>query len=217
MKSSFKSQLLVWDLPLRLWHWAFVVAIGTALATALIDELQSLVVHQWAGITVFCLLVFRLTWGLWGGIYARWQHYRTTPKKFIQHFRRRGVSEPHTSPGIVLVLILMLAALAQSTSGLFMTDDVFFEAPLHDFIEGEAADVVDDIHTNAWRLLLVAVSIHLLAHFIYGLVLRNTISLSMVTGKKQASGAPTHYGSMAVFASTGLALICFGVLATLAD
>ena len=217
MSESKPKSVLVWDLPLRIWHWAFAIAVLTALTTALVDPMQSIVVHQWAGITVFCLLVFRLTWGIWGGLYARWKIYRTTPQAFINHFLGRGRTSPHTSPGIVMALLLMVAAIAQSTTGLFMTDDIFFEAPLHRWIDGDAADMVDDVHSNAWRLIGFAVGVHLIAHLVYGVLLRDPISLSMFTGRKYGPITPTSYRVSALLISASLALVAFMALYWLAD
>ena len=211
------GKVTVWDLPLRIWHWLFGGAVLTALATGLIEEFDSIIVHQWAGISVVCLLVFRLTWGFWGGVYARWSKYSTTPRKILLHFLRRGQLTPHTAPGIVLALVLMLAALAQSVSGLFMTDDIFFDGPLFRYIDDATADTLSGIHHNAWRVVLGAVGLHLVAHLIYGLVLRDSTPLSMITGKKDVTLAPASNSWYGAALSVVIASVVFLGLAVLAD
>ena len=76
-------------------------------------------------------MVFRLGWGLWGGQYARFTHYWTTSRAFVDHFLRRGEPKAHTSPGIALAVVLLLAVAVQVGTGLFATDDIFNEGPLN--------------------------------------------------------------------------------------
>lgn len=217
MTDVLPEKVTVWDIPLRIWHWLFGAAVLTALATGLIEELYSLEVHQWAGISVVSLLVFRAIWGVCGSTYARWTKYWTTPRKFIDHFRRKGELTPHTSPGIVLVVLLMVAALVQSTTGLFMTDDIFFDGPLHSYIEDDTFDWVYLIHHNVWRFVVVAVAIHLSAHLIYGFILRDPTPLSMITGKKRVALPPVSTPWVRAAISLTAAVATFAVLTSLAD
>ena len=211
------EKVTVWDVPLRAWHWLFSAAILTALATGLIEEFYDIEVHQWAGISVVSLLVFRLTWGIWGATYARWTKYWTTPRKFIDHFLRKGELTPHTAPGIVLALILMFGALVQSATGLFMTDDIFFEGPLHDYVDDATFDWIYLVHHNAWRLVVVAVAVHLLAQFIYGVVLRDPTPIGMVTGRKLVALPQVSTPWIRAVFSFGLSVLTFVVLVILAD
>lgn len=211
------DKVTVWDVPLRIWHWLFGAAVLTALATGLIEELYDIEIHQWAGTTVVSLLVFRLTWGIWGASYARWSKYWTTPRKFFDHFLRRGELTPHTAPGIVLVVILMFAVLIQSVTGLFMTDDIFFEGPLHDYVDEATFDWIYLFHHNAWRFILVAVVVHLLAQIIYGVVLRDPTPLSMVTGQKRVALPAVSTPWIRALFSLGMGVVTFFVLAFFAD
>lgn len=211
------DKVTVWDVPLRIWHWLFGAAVLTALATGLIEEIYDIQVHQWAGITVVSLLVFRLTWGIWGATYARWTKYWTTPRKFVDHFLRKGELTPHTAPGIVLVVILMIAALVQSATGLFMTDDIFFEGPLHDYVDEATFDWIYLLHHNAWRFVAVAVGVHLLAQLIYGVVLRDLTPLSMITGQKRVALPTVSTPWIRALFSLAMSVVTFLVLALLAD
>ena len=55
----------VWDLPLRLFHLALLLSVGTALATAWMGG-NAMVWHGRAGAVVAGLLGFRLAWGVLG-------------------------------------------------------------------------------------------------------------------------------------------------------
>lgn len=111
----------------------------------------------------------------------------------------------------------MLAAVFQSVTGLFMTDDIFFEGPLFDLVDDPVASWVREIHLNAWRVVVVAVAIHLLAHLVYGIVLRDPTPLSMVTGQKDVDLPPTVTPWMRALLSLFVGLLVFVSLAMLAD
>ena len=59
----------VWDLPLRLWHWAFAACVLAAWFTPTVyDRL-----HRIVGYAVLGLLAFRFVWGFWGSRYSRFR------------------------------------------------------------------------------------------------------------------------------------------------
>ena len=127
----------VWDLPIRLWHWTFAACVAFSLYTGLAGDIALLDWHQRSGFAILALLLFRLGWGAWGGRYARFPHYVTTPRRvfafFAEGLRRRrqrggpakpgGGNDPHTAPGVALVVLLFLAVGVQAVTGLFATDD----------------------------------------------------------------------------------------------
>ncbi len=174
----------IWDWPLRLWHWAFAAGIAFSLYSGLDGDIGLLEWHQRSGLALLGLVVFRIGWGLWGGRQARFHLYWTTPSAFIDHFRGRGSGGAHTSPGIVLAVALFAAAALQVGTGLFATDDIFNEGPLSRYVSTDFARTATWIHRRLHWLILAAVSVHLAAHAIYGLVLRDATSLAMFTGRK---------------------------------
>ena len=179
---------VIWDWPLRVWHWLFGAGIAFSLYTGLKGDITLMEWHQRSGLMLLGLLVFRLGWGLWGGRYARWRNYWTTPAEFVDHFRPAGTRRAgaaHTSPGIALAAVLLAAACVQVGTGLFATDDIFTEGPLHGHVSDEFASAADWVHHRLHWLILGAVGVHLAAHAIYGLVLRNPTPLAMLTGRKR--------------------------------
>lgn len=180
----------VWDWPLRLWHWALAACVGFSLYSGLAGDLDLLTWHQRSGLALVGLLVFRLGWAVWGGLYARFRHYWTTPKAFLNHFRGRGAATPHTAPGVALVVLMFLALVAQVGTGLFATDDIFNEGPLAGQVSTEFARSATWVHRRLHWLILGAVSVHLSAHAIYAFVLRDRTPLGMCTGRKPLPPEP---------------------------
>ena len=180
---------VIWDWPLRLWHWLFAACIAFSLYSGLDGDIGLLDWHQRSGLTLLGLLVFRLGWGLWGGRYARWGNYWTTPAAFVDHFRSKGAKSAHTSPGIALAAVLIAATAVQVGAGLFTTDDIFNEGPLHRYAPAEFARAATWIHHRLYWLILGAVGVHLAAHAVYGVILRDRTPLAMFTGRKPDRGS----------------------------
>ena len=176
---------MIWDWPLRIWHWAFAAFIVFSLYSGLAGDIGLLEWHQRSGLVLLGLVVFRVGWGLWGGRYARFGHYWTTPRAFVDHFLRRGERRAHTSPGVALAVVLLLAVAVQVGTGLFATDDIFNEGPLNRYASDEFARTATWIHHRAHWLVLGAGVVHLTAHAVYGLVLRDPTPLAMFTGRKR--------------------------------
>ena len=177
----------VWELPIRLWHWLFAGCVLFSLYTGLAGDFSLMEWHLWSGYTIIALLLFRLGWGLWGGLYTRFRHYVTTPRRILAHFGwgsdDSGAARAHTAPGIALVVLLFLGVAVQATTGLFATDDIFINGPLRAHVDDEVASAMNWVHHRAFWLIIALVSTHLIAHAVYG-AMRDPTPLSMITGRK---------------------------------
>ena len=188
---------VIWDWPLRLWHWAFAACIGFSLYSGLDGDIGLSQWHQRSGLALLGLLVFRFGWAAWGGRYARFHHYRvspwTMPKALLDHFRGRAPATlAHTTPGTALAVLLALATTAQVGSGLFATDDIFNEGPLVALVSDEFARSASWVHRRLHWLILGAVSAHLAANAVYAIGLRDKTPLAMFTGRKpKAASLPS--------------------------
>jgi Prokaryotic cytochrome b561 len=60
--------VLVWDLPIRLFHWLAVVLVAAAYLTWQLNWMDW---HAWVGDALLALLLFRLLWGFFGSETAR--------------------------------------------------------------------------------------------------------------------------------------------------
>lgn len=194
----------VWDWPLRLWHWAFAACIVFSLYSGLRGDIGLMQWHQRSGLALLGLVVFRLCWACCGGRYARFRHYWTTPAAFRDHFLGRGTAAPHTAPGVALVLLMFFAVAAQVGTGLFATDDIFNEGPLAGLVAEQFARTATWIHRRLHWVILVAVGVHLAAHAVYALVLRDPTPLAMFSGRKPTPAplpSTPHYWTRAALAS----------------
>ena len=208
-----KSKLtLVWEWPLRLWHWAVAIAVSVALLTGLLPQLDLFNVHRVAGIAVVALVVFRLLWGVIGGTYARFKHYWTTPRALVHHFTGQARPSTHTAPGVLLTLAVLLTLTLQSVAGLFTTDDVFYEGPLVQFAEDEFVETATDLHHQIWKFILALIAIHLSAHIVYLCFLRSRIPLSMFSGRKLTEDPNTTWSNWRAVLAFSVAFAVFVIL-----
>ncbi|HEX7034476.1 MAG TPA: cytochrome b/b6 domain-containing protein [Pseudomonadales bacterium] len=209
---------LVWDWPLRIWHWLFAIGVSASLVTGLIGDVSLMDWHLWLGYSALALLLFRLGWALWGGRYARLDTFRTSPGRILAHFRGRGEAGPptaeprtmgpRTAPGAALAILLFLAVMVQAAAGLFTTDDIFTEGPLVRHASSDTVDLMSAVHHRAYWVVLALIAVHLLAHLVYALR-RDPTPLSMFTGRKPVALPPTRHRPVRALVT---ALVCAGAV-----
>lgn len=194
---------VVWELPMRVWHWALACCLAGSLYTGLAGDIALMERHQQFGYGILGLLLFRLGWGLWGGRYARFANYRFDPRRVLAHFRGRDRGAPHTAPGMAFTIVFLLLLAAQVGTGLFATDDIFTEGPFSRLVENETARQLTGIHHRVYWLILAGVTLHLLAHVVYALR-RDPLPLAMITGRKRVDLEPARPAwTLAVLTAAG--------------
>jgi cytochrome b len=186
------SRTLVWDWPLRIWHWSFALVIAGALATGLSGDIGLMEWHMRLGYSAVGLLLFRLGWALWGGRYARLGTFRVTPARLVAHFTGHPAQTPRTAPGALLAVAMFALVAAQAISGLYTTDDIFTEGPLVRHGSAATLALMSYVHHRVFWGIAGLIGVHLLAHAVYGLR-RDPTPLSMFTGYKTVAAVPTRH------------------------
>ncbi|TWB07270.1 cytochrome b/b6 domain-containing protein [Bradyrhizobium stylosanthis] len=168
----------VWDLPLRLWHWAFAAGILAAWFTPTVyDRL-----HRIVGYTVLGLLAFRLIWGFWGSRYSRFRmvgvRLRAAPR-YLWNLRR-GITGRYIglNPAGTLMLVALLLAIAVSAiTGAMSVTVTFF-----------GVWWVEDTHHYSSDAVIVLVVLHVVGVLLMGLLQRENLIRAMITGRKRIRG-----------------------------
>ena len=169
------SQVRVWDLPLRLFHWTLAAAI----ALAFLSSEEGSPLSEWhiaSGWVAAVLIAFRIVWGFVGGEHARWANF-VRPSRLTAHLREliRFRPQPtlgHNPLGALSVLVLLALAAAVVWTGAAL---------------GEAGEDVHEL--LAWTLLGV-IGLHILAVVLMSLLSRENLVRAMVTGRKPADRHP---------------------------
>jgi len=183
-------RIKVWDLPTRLFHWALFVAVTVSLLTGLQGG-NWMVWHERTGLLVLGLLTFRLIWGLLGSTYARFAQFFPTPRSLLAYLRGYWHGEGHNPLGALSVFALLLVLLFQAGSGLFSTDDIVFDGPLHDLVSSDLSQTLSGLHRQGLWVIVGLVSLHVLAVLFYTFVRRNNLIKPMITGWKPAPSSGT--------------------------
>lgn len=181
---------LVWDWPLRLFHWVLAVTVALSLYTGLTGGFELMDWHQRSGFVVLALLAFRLLWGLVGSHHSRFASFLRGPAAVLSWVRAalRGappVAAGHNPLAGWMILLLLLALTVQGVTGLFATDDLFVEGPLVWLVDGDTASLMTGVHSwGPWTVGGLA-GLHLLAIAVHRLWFREPLIAPMITGRRR--------------------------------
>ncbi len=213
--TSNKGQAIrVWDLPVRLFHWALVVLMTVSYFTGRAGG-DWMKFHFWSGYAILTLVLFRICWGFVGSTTARFSDFIKGPSAAFAHLgellgRARLREAGHNPMGGAMVLVLLLAVLLQASAGLFAadTDMGTVSGPLAHLIADKWVDKATAFHHYWVKVLLVLVGLHVLAVIVYLVWKRQNLIRPMVTGRKPIDDvvAPGRKPPALVFASGRLAL-----------
>lgn len=169
------TRVKVWDLPLRLFHWALVIAI----AVAFLSSEEESALNEWhvmSGWIAAALIIFRLAWGFIGGEHSRFSDF-IRPSRIGHHISMvaKGQRDPtlgHNPLGALAVLILLALTAITVWTGAF---------------GGEAAAELHEV--IAW-VLLAMVAVHIIAVIVMSIFERENLVRAMITGDKPGAHHP---------------------------
>ena len=171
----------LWDWPVRIIHWSFVVLIPLAWWTA---EESLYEYHEWIGLTLITLVITRIVWGFVGSAHARFSDFLAGPTAIAAYLRGQGArSLGHNPLGAWSVVVLLALLLLQAGSGLFNTDDILFNGPLYYMASDGFRNVMGEIHDIAFNLLLWFVALHIAAVLYHQLKLKEKLLQAMIRGR----------------------------------
>jgi cytochrome b len=189
-KKSVDHEIVVWDVPTRLFHWSVVLLIAAAYATA---RLNAMLWHSRIGYALLALLVFRLLWGMFGGETARFSNFLSWPTSALRHLRhalKRGADAwvGHNPAGGWMVLLLLMLMLGQTLSGVYVGNDIADEGPLTEHVSAAIANSIEAMHDSIiWNALLIATGAHVLTIFAYLGIRRDDLITPMIIGRRTVS------------------------------
>jgi cytochrome b len=171
------SNRLVYDLPVRLFHWSFSTAFAAAflLAKTLDDENPLFPYHMLLGLLMSSMVILRIIWGFVGPKHARFSEMPLRPMELINYFKgiisgskkKWSGHNPASSWAMVLMIVLTLglgiSGLQQVTGG---------------------AEIFEEIHELLAHGLLAVVLMHIAGIGLHLFRHRDRIFLSMLNGKK---------------------------------
>jgi cytochrome b len=195
--SAPKRRILVWDAPVRVFHWLMVASFAGAWLTA--ESEQWRLVHVTLGYTMAALVLFRIVWGLWGTRYARFSSFVRGPaaiKRYVLGLLQ-GRHEAHTGhnpAGAVAIIALLGLTLLVTFTGWLTYNDL-------------AGHCLEETHEAAANVMLAIVGAHVVAVLWTSWRFRENLVGAMVTGRKTGSpqqGVRRAWHSLAVVMLAGV-------------
>jgi len=200
---------VLWDLPLRVFHWSLVAAVTTAIVTG---ELGGAWMpwHGRAGLVIVGLLVFRVLWGVLGSATSRFTQFAPTPGRVLAYLRGRWRGVGHNPLGALSVFALLGLLSLQAATGLFGNDDIAFAGPLNHLVDDATGARSTGWHRWLANGLIALVVLHLLAIAFHVLVKRHRLVRPMITGRHdlepgRAWPRPRGYGRFGLLSSVVVA------------
>ena len=171
------TKILVWDAPVRIFHWLMVLSFAGAYLTAESESWR--LVHVTLGYTMAGLVAFRLVWGLTGTRYARFAAFVRGPKAVARslHALLRGQPEHatgHNPAGAIAIVAMLGLTAAIGATGWAAYNDI-------------SGEWVAELHELVANAMLLVVGIHVAGVVVASWLHKENLVRAMVTGRKLGS------------------------------
>ena len=145
-----KRRILVWDLPVRAFHWLLAITFAGAFLTAESERYRD--VHVALGYTMLGLLAFRLIWALVGSRYARLSSFAFGPRAVLAYLRSLLTLRPlhyigHNPAGSWVIYLLVVLGLLTGVAGYATYNDV-------------GGEWLEELHERTANAMLTLVVVH---------------------------------------------------------
>lgn len=181
---------LIWDVPLRVFHWSLVVLFFTAWITS--DGDQWLDLHIFAGYAILGLIIFRLVWGFSGTHFAKFKQFSYSFGEAKDYALNAIKGHPeryigHNPAGSWAVFVLLVGIAVVVISGFFVFGGEEGHGPVGSMASDLWGSLAKNIHNGVATLVLSVVAVHVAGVFFESYHLKEKLVLSMINGRKLVS------------------------------
>jgi cytochrome b len=167
-------RILVWDAPVRVFHWLMVMCFAGAWLTAESEHLRLL--HVTLGYTMAGLVGFRLLWGLLGTRHARFASFVRGPKAAARYVGAALRGRPdhhagHNPAGAIAIVALLALTVIVTASGWLTYAEL-------------GGDWLEELHEGAASFMLGVVGVHVAGVLIASVLQRENLVGAMLSGRK---------------------------------
>ena len=169
----------IWDLPLRLFHISLIFLVIGSISSA---KLNMLDLHQYFGVALLGLVLFRIIWGFFGTYYLSFKSFNLSIIDALSQFSKTNtITSIRTPIGCYSTLIFIIVLLSISVSGLFSSDDILYDAPLSFLTPNHTSDWTY-FHNILHYILYFLIGTHISAILYYQIVKKMKIIERIIDG-----------------------------------
>lgn len=167
-------KILVWDAPVRVFHWLMVLSFAGAYLTSEGEAWK--LVHITLGYTMAGLVAFRIVWGLMGTRYARFSAFIRGPKAVSRYVGSMLRGQPehhlgHNPAGAVAIVLLLVLTLGIVATGWASYNEL-------------AGGWVGEVHGAAANVMLGVIGVHVAGVVVASWLHKENLVGSMINGRK---------------------------------
>lgn len=173
------GKVLVWDAPVRVFHWLMVLCFAGAYLTAEQDGLRLL--HVTLGYSMAGLVAFRLLWGVVGTRHARFTDFVRGPGKVADYLRGLAQGKPahyvgHNPAGALAIVGMLGLTLTIVATGWTLYQDL-------------GGHMLKETHELLANLMVGLVALHVAAVVVSSRLHGENLAAAMITGRKRGTPA----------------------------
>ncbi len=186
-----RTRILVWDLPVRVFHWLLAICFAGAYVTSGSERWRD--VHASLGYTVGVLIAFRLLWAVVGTRYARLASFAYGPRAVLAYLRSLLTRNPrhyvgHNPAGSWAIYAIVTLGITTVAAG-YAT---------YNHIGGKW---LEEFHQVAGNAMLAVVIGHVAGVVVSSVLHRENLPKAMLTGYKSGHPGEAIRGSRWVTAA----------------
>lgn len=194
------TEITIWDVWIRLFHWTLVIAFTLAYFGQegpfenLLDGAWLQLIHAWSGYVIAGLLIFCLIWGFTGSRYARFSDFVRGPREIFAYLKevltlRAPRHLGHNPAGGAMIVILLSSLTITVVAGLMLYGADKGLGPLAGLLANSSdglIEMTEEVHEFFANFTVILVVGHLVGVIWESLLHRENLAHAMVTGRKRA-------------------------------
>jgi cytochrome b len=175
--TALVKSVLVWDAPVRVFHWLMVLCFAGAYLTSESETWRLL--HVTLGYTMAGLVAFRIIWGFVGTRYARFSSFVRGPRVVAAYLRSLLTRKPehhvgHNPAGAIAIVGMLALTAAIAATGWATYNEL-------------SGEWVAELHEVIANGMLLLIGLHIAAVVVSGWLHRENLARAMLTGRKDGT------------------------------